>query len=181
STRWDSASRQVNGDWFNVNFNKTISVNTVILDASLSSGDGPAAYTVRAYVNGAWRDVASGENPGGFCIVTFDPVSASQIRVVQTGSKSNYWSIHEFYAGRLDFTDIDEIAADINDFDIRYDGTSVIADTHDAQIEIYGMNGALVNSTVSADGLADVTSLTPGVYIAVAHSQSGKAILKFRR
>ena len=181
STRWDSASRQVNGDWFNVNFNKTISINTVILDAALSSGDGPAAYTVRAYVNGAWRDVASGENPGGFCIVTFDPVSASQIRVVQTGSKSNYWSIHEFYAGRLDFTDIDEIAADINDFDIRYDGTSVIADTHDAQIEIYGMNGALVNSTVSADGLADVTSLTPGVYIAVAHSQSGKAILKFRR
>ncbi|MBD5321709.1 MAG: hypothetical protein HDS01_02940 [Bacteroides sp.] len=181
-TRWDSDSRQTNGDWFNVNFNSTISINTVILDATLSSGDGPAAYIVRAYVDGAWRDVASGENPGGFCIVTFDPVSASQIRVVQTGSKGNYWSIHEFYAGKLALSDIEEIMADRgNDFGIRFDGSSLIAEADNVHIDVYGINGSLVYSSAAADGVADMTGLAKGVYVAIARTATGTAVLKFIR
>lgn len=40
--------------------------------------------------------IASGSSSSG--VITFNTQNARYVRVMQTGSKGNYWSIHEFYA-----------------------------------------------------------------------------------
>ncbi|MDE5749887.1 MAG: discoidin domain-containing protein, partial [Duncaniella sp.] len=95
STRWE-AIRQQPGQWFAVNFNKDLSFNVIIMDSTPSGGgDGPAGYKVEVWKYGAWVEVASGTNGSANCVVVFETQNSNQVRVTQTGTKSNYWSINE--------------------------------------------------------------------------------------
>lgn len=104
STRWDTSASQQNGQWVIVNMQTAQKLNRVILDASKSPNDGPAGYEVYLNTgeNNAWKLVASGSNGSQVQIIAFPTESASQVKVVQTGSKGNYWSIHEFYAANVE-------------------------------------------------------------------------------
>lgn len=125
-TRWDTAASQQNGQWFCVDFGSDKTVNTLILDTMNSAGDGPAGYKVETQQNGAntWTEVASGNNGGAMLIITFDKVQARKIRITQTGSKGNYWSIHELNAGLLELSslasDIEDVATDTRTSDGWY-------------------------------------------------------------
>lgn len=99
NTRWDTAGSQTSGQWFAVDFGSSYTYNTLILDvASSTSSDAPAAYEVYATndMNNLGQAVASGSGSSG--IITFSAQTSRYVVIKQTGSKSNYWSIHEFYA-----------------------------------------------------------------------------------
>lgn len=98
-TRWDTSGGQVYGQWFTVDFGKTYQFNTLILDTATStSSDAPASYEIYVSNDGNnWGSaIASGSSSSG--VITFNTQNARYVRVMQTGSKGNYWSIHEFYA-----------------------------------------------------------------------------------
>ncbi|WP_347995382.1 discoidin domain-containing protein [uncultured Eubacterium sp.] len=98
ATRWDTSGSQTPGQWFMVDFGKTLTYNTIICDVgSSTSSDAPAAYEIYVSSNGTdWGNaIASGTTTNG--IIKVNVQNSKYIRVVQTGSKSNYWSIHEFY------------------------------------------------------------------------------------
>ncbi|MBQ9885851.1 MAG: discoidin domain-containing protein [Lachnospiraceae bacterium] len=97
-TRWDTAGSQQPGQWFAVDFGGNYTFNTLILDLGSSTADGPAGYEIYATndLNNYGSVIASGSGGGG--IIRFDTQNKRYAVVKQTGSKGNYWSIHEFYA-----------------------------------------------------------------------------------
>jgi hypothetical protein len=109
-TRWDTGGSQAPGQWFSVDTRQPVKFNMVILDTSGSPNDEPAAYSV--YVSGDgrnWGDpVAAGASASALLLIDLPVTSARYIRIEQTGSKTNYWSIHEFYLAYVDGGDGDD-------------------------------------------------------------------------
>lgn len=102
-TRWSTVASQTDGQWLQVDMRQPISINTVILDCSNSANDGPAGYQVEvATTEGDWKEVAHGANGGSCTVIMFPTQMAQYVRVTQTGTKSNYWSVHEFYVANSD-------------------------------------------------------------------------------
>ncbi|MDR2148806.1 MAG: discoidin domain-containing protein [Tannerella sp.] len=99
ATRWDTGASQRPGQWFMVNTRQPVKFNTVILDASGSPDDGPAGYELQVSDNGTnWSSaLATGAQQPSVSVISLPETTAQFIRITQTGSKSNYWSIHEFY------------------------------------------------------------------------------------
>ncbi|MNN53359.1 F5/8 type C domain protein [compost metagenome] len=98
STRWDTVSNQVYGQYFQIDMQASQTVNKLVLDASGSSSDFPRGYSVYVSQDGVeWgQPVASGTG-SAVTTVTFPDQTARFIRIVQTGAVARYWSIHEVY------------------------------------------------------------------------------------
>lgn len=79
-------------------------LNRIILDTSKSPNDGPAGYELYLSTGegDTWKLVASGKNAGSVQIISFPAEETSKFKIVQTGTKGNYWSIHELYAACVD-------------------------------------------------------------------------------
>lgn len=71
----------------------------IILDTSKSTGDYPRGYAVYVSNDGSsWGDpIASGVGMPGFFTINFQMTIARYIRILQTGSTGNWWSIDELY------------------------------------------------------------------------------------
>jgi len=98
STRWDTGTQQVPGQWFEVNLGGEYTFNYIILDVGSSTGDTPAQWNIYVSNDGeTWGDpIASGKEGSG--IISFEPQTASYIKIEQNGKKDGlYWSIHEMY------------------------------------------------------------------------------------
>ncbi|HWX21681.1 MAG TPA: DUF5010 domain-containing protein [Candidatus Binatia bacterium] len=100
STRWSTDRSQAPGQWFQVDMRANYTVFQVNLDATASPNDYPRGYQVNLSTDGNnWGSpVAVGNGGGAVTAIQFPAHSARYIRVTQTGSAGNYWSIHEFYA-----------------------------------------------------------------------------------
>ncbi|MDE6418091.1 MAG: discoidin domain-containing protein, partial [Duncaniella sp.] len=180
STRWAAGAQQP-GQWFAVNFNKPLSFNAIIMDSTPSgNNDGPAAYKVEVYKDGAWIEVASGTNGSANCIVLFEPQNSNQVRVTQTGKKTNYWSVHEFYVANLDFSDLDETIVAENNPALRIADGCIVTPA-DCMVEVYTLTGQMVALLPTDGSRADISALAPGIYIAVARTDNGPAVLKFKK
>lgn len=174
STRWSTDATQAPGQWFAVDFGKTITFNTAILDASPSSGDGPIEYNIEIFEpeSEAWREVANGSNAPETLVVTFETCKASKIRINQTGKKTGgYWSIHEFNLANTN------ISSGINDvisespFNLEYlDGNLCISSnsTELITVSIYNINGTLLDTFEANTGINSLETLTPGFYVVKA-------------
>lgn len=174
ATRWDSRGSQTPGQWFQVDFDKPLTFNAAIIDTSGSSNDGAAGYTADVWYDNAWHRVAEGTGAGAVLVTTFPEVTATKIRVNQTGSKSNYWSIHEFNLAHADVTPPTPTAIETvgeSDTTFRFsEGALVIG--HDvpanSAVSVYTFSGALVMSaTVDDTRLVRLDKLSPGLYLAV--------------
>ncbi|MFY0255321.1 glycosyl hydrolase family 28-related protein [Chitinophaga sp. 30R24] len=99
SSRWDTQGSQVNGQNFTVDMKTVNTFHAIVLDASGSPNDSPAGYDVFTSNDGTnWGTaIASGVGNTGMTLISFSDKIGRYIKIVQTGSKSNYWSIHEFY------------------------------------------------------------------------------------
>jgi len=99
ATRWDTQGSQVSGQWFTIDMRTAHTFNEIILDVSGSPSDSPNGYGLYVSNDGVnWGSpIASGQGTDGMTVITFPAVSARYFRIVQTGSKGNYWSIHELY------------------------------------------------------------------------------------
>ncbi len=99
ATRWSTLESQSPGQWFSVDVRTPRRFNKVILDTSESPNDSPAAYAVYISDDGInWGNpIKTGISGASVTIISFEPVYAQYVKVEQTGTKSGYWSIHEFY------------------------------------------------------------------------------------
>lgn len=98
STRWDTSGSQTPGQWFQVNMASTNSFHKLVLDATASPNDYPRSYQVNVSNDAVnWGSpVATGAGSSAITTITFASQTARYIRITQTGSAGNYWSIHEF-------------------------------------------------------------------------------------
>ena len=164
NTRWTTRQRQRDGQYFEVNFNDTITFNRVALDTRQSENDYPREYELQISNDGStWTTVASAEpDASGFTTINFSEQTASHIRIEQLGSDNRYWwSIHELNVigsvnsvDSTDFSDSDDWdlnASETRDLRAAVDGNlgtrwSTIEDQLDGQF--YEIN---FNSTKSFD------------------------------
>lgn len=184
SSRWDTSSSQVGNEWFEVDFNSMLTFNMVILDSSASgANDGPAGYKVEAYTTNGWQELAIGEKGGSMCMVTFDKCTASKVRVSQTGAKSNYWSINEFFVANVTMPVISEVE-DIICYETKMiikNDQLIASDENIDILEVFDINGRLIYLEEDFEGIMDISQLESGVYVAIAKSAKGISILKFAK
>jgi len=98
TTRWSTGAAQTNGQWFQVDMTSAKTFSQIVMDSGTSTGDYPRGYQVFVSNDGTnWGSaIATGSGTGQVVTVTFATQSARYIKVVQTGSVGNWWSIHEF-------------------------------------------------------------------------------------
>ena len=108
ATRFSSGVAQANGQWFQVNMGSAQSFNRIDMDSGSSTGDYARSFDVFVSNDGtSWGSrVANGTGSAQLVSLTFADQFAKYVRVVQTGSAGNWWSIHEFnvYNSKLDRT-----------------------------------------------------------------------------
>ncbi|WP_405770740.1 discoidin domain-containing protein [Streptomyces sp. NBC_00080] len=95
-TRWTTGTSQQPGQWFTVNLGAGTSVSKVLLDAGpTSAGDRPTSYEVWGSTdNTNWSKYASGTGSGRITTASFYATQYVQyLKIVQTGTSSNWWSI----------------------------------------------------------------------------------------
>lgn len=97
STRWSTGAAQTGGEWFQVDMGSNQTFNQIVLDSgSGSTGDYPRGYTVQVSNDGtSWTQIASGQGTNEQLPINFTAVSARYIKITQTGTSGNWWSIGE--------------------------------------------------------------------------------------
>lgn len=97
TTRWSSGAAQANGQWFQLDMLSARTFCKLTLDAATSTGDYPRGYQVFVSNDGTnWGSaVASGSGTAQLVTINFATQTARFIRIVQTGSVGNWWSLHE--------------------------------------------------------------------------------------
>ncbi|HEY9046106.1 MAG TPA: discoidin domain-containing protein, partial [Ohtaekwangia sp.] len=100
TTRWYTGGPQSSGQWFTINFGKPEKIEQILLDVKASPGDSPQKYQLYVSDNGTdwYGPGVSGSGADIMTIVSFPSTTVQYVRIVQTGSKGNWWSIHEVYA-----------------------------------------------------------------------------------
>lgn len=109
ATRWSTNGPQTPGQYFIANMKTVNTIHQIVLDATQSPNDNPAGYSVYVSTDSStWiGPVASGVGTTGMTLILFPDQVGRYVKLVQTGSKSNYWSIHEFYVwGTVDSTQV---------------------------------------------------------------------------
>ena len=99
STRWSTGVPQADSNqWFQVNMLSPQTFARIVMDSGSSSGDFAHQYQVLVSNDGtSWSGpVATGKGTSQVVTVDFPTQKAQYIRVYQTGSATNWWSIHEF-------------------------------------------------------------------------------------
>lgn len=99
-TRWATGTSQVNGQWFQVDMGAPRTIGQVTIQTrDWERWDYPRGFQLQVSTNGStWTTVASGPGFGWKRPITFDTVTARYLRVVQTGSAPEWWSIGELTA-----------------------------------------------------------------------------------
>jgi beta-glucosidase-like glycosyl hydrolase len=98
STRWSSGTPMAPGQWVTVDMSAVQSIDQITMDAGPSTGDYARGYEVYLSTDGStWGSpVATGTGTGPLITASFSTQSARYIKVMQTGSAPNWWSIAEF-------------------------------------------------------------------------------------
>lgn len=95
-TRWDTLKHQASGEYFQIDLGKTHSLEAVELDNTLSPYDYPRGYELYVSDDASnWRRIASGKGKLEKTKIGFSKVNARYVKILQTGSGGNYWSIQE--------------------------------------------------------------------------------------
>lgn len=95
-TRWDTGKHQASGEYLQVDLGKEHSIEAVEMDYTLSSYDYPRGYELYVSDNASnWKRIASGKGKLEKTRIEFAKVNARYIKILQTGSGGNYWSIQE--------------------------------------------------------------------------------------
>jgi beta-galactosidase len=103
-TRWSSNGAQKPGMYYGLDLGGVHRITRVVWDTSASVNDYPRGVDVQVSSdNSTWTTVLSVANTtpdvaGGVLVLSFDPVDARYLKIVDTGSTAtNYLSLHEIY------------------------------------------------------------------------------------
>ena len=96
-TRWVTGQAQKPGQTFTVNMGAKAFFSQIALDAGTFNGDYPHGYQVAVSNDGAtWgASIASAVGTTQLITVSFAQQNAQYIRITQTGTASNWWSLAE--------------------------------------------------------------------------------------
>jgi len=175
STRWDTSASQQAGQWVMVDMGAAQKLNRIILDTSKSPNDGPAGYELYLSTGegDTWKLVASGKNAGSVQIISFPAEETSKFKIVQTGTKGNYWSIHELYAACVDdpstgiLPDASSSAAEM----FYYNGQlswSGLGNDISTRIEIVDLSGRRLLLQDTNANFLELSGMQKGFYIVIA-------------
>ena len=94
STRWSSGQAQASGQYLQIDLGATKAFREVAIDSGGNLGDYARGWQLSASDNGTdWRTVASGAGSGQLTTVDLPPAHARYLRITNTGSAGNWWSI----------------------------------------------------------------------------------------
>ena len=131
ATRWSSGTAMAPGQFVTVDMGAARSVGEITMDSAGSSGDYARGYEVYLSTDGSsWNaPVATGNGSGALLDITFTARTTRYIKVIQTGSVGNWWSIAEFnaYSGAA--------------ADPAATGMATMMTAYDASSGIIGVNG----------------------------------------
>ncbi|WP_364144492.1 discoidin domain-containing protein [Paenibacillus sp. LPE1-1-1.1] len=98
ATRWTNGTAQTSGQSFQIDMAAARTFNKISIDAGPSSGDQPRGYSIYVSNDGVnWGSPISTGTGIGQDVQVFVPTqTARYMKVIQTGSASNWWSIAEF-------------------------------------------------------------------------------------
>lgn len=97
ATSWSSGQAMAGGEWYRIDMgsNKTVAMVTVQTPAG-STWDYPRGFDLQTSVDGVtWTTGATGIAYGWKRPISITPTSARYIRITQTGSAPQWWSIDE--------------------------------------------------------------------------------------
>jgi RHS repeat-associated protein len=96
-TRWDTGTPQANQQWFQLDMLSPQTFNQITLNSDGNTSDYPRGYQVFVSNNPSsfGNPVATGTGSAAMVSIGFPAQTGRYIRVVQTGSASNWWSIAE--------------------------------------------------------------------------------------
>ncbi|MCD1259538.1 discoidin domain-containing protein [Paenibacillus athensensis] len=97
STRWTTGKNMAAGQSIVVDMTATRTFNRVVMDSTGSNNDYARGYEIYVSADGVnWGSaVASGTGTGPVVAADFTMQSARYLKVVQTGTASNWWSVRE--------------------------------------------------------------------------------------
>jgi glucosylceramidase len=94
STVWQSKAAQAPGQWVQVDLGKTQTFRQVALDSGGNLGDYAHGQSVAVSNDGSsWRTVSDGTSRSQLTTINLPPTRARYIRITQTGSSGNWWSL----------------------------------------------------------------------------------------
>jgi glucosylceramidase len=96
TTRWTTGAAQQPGQSLTVDLGRAQLVRRVVLDTGADTGDFPRGYTLSVSRDGrSWSDVASGTGSGQLTTIDIRPTVAPYLRITQTASAPQWWSVAE--------------------------------------------------------------------------------------
>lgn len=96
NTRYSSGTGQYNGMWIQVDMGQPETFNEITLNSGPSTGDyAPSADVYVSNDASTWTKVGAVVGNGPLEVVSFPTQTARYIKVVNTGSSGNWWSIAE--------------------------------------------------------------------------------------
>jgi lysophospholipase L1-like esterase len=100
ATRWSTGTAMVPGQFVTVDMGAAHSIGEITMDSGGSTGDYARGYQVYVSTDGStWGNpVATGSGTGALVDVTFAAHTGRYLKITQTGSAGNWWSIAEFNA-----------------------------------------------------------------------------------
>ena len=95
TTRWTSGAAQQPGQWLQVDLGRSQRVRRVVLDTGVDAGDFPRGYALYTSRDGShWNEpVATGAGQGQLTTIDIAATEARFLRVVQTATAPQWWSI----------------------------------------------------------------------------------------
>ena len=178
STRWDSNGSQQAGQWFTINFGKPEKLEQILLDVAASPNDSPQKYEFYVSDNGTdWYGPAlSGAGADVMTILSFPSATVQYVRIIQTGTKGNYWSIHELNAfGDESAISVSSLSFDTNKISLAIGDTEQLNPTilpdDAANQTIFWKSSNPAVATVDALGV--VTGKSDGTAVITAVTMDG--------
>jgi glucosylceramidase len=94
TTRWSTGAAQQPGQTLTVDLGRSRTFRRVVLDTGADTGDYPRGYALSTSRDGThWSDPVTGAGGGQLTVIDVGATRARFVRVVQTGSAPQWWSV----------------------------------------------------------------------------------------
>jgi glucosylceramidase len=94
STRWSTGAAQQPGQTLTADLGSARSFRRVVLDTGADTGDYPRGYALSTSTDGThWSGDVTGAGSGQLTTIDLPATSARYVRIVQTGSAPQWWSV----------------------------------------------------------------------------------------
>jgi hypothetical protein len=166
-TRWNTGVGQANGQWYQFDMRAPQTFNLITLNADGNTSDYPRAYQVLVSTDSTnWGSpVATGSGSSSMVSIAFATQTARYVRIVQTGSSSNWWSIAELNVYGPSVPRTDKVPWGDAPISVKASKDQVTGEEHPGEV-------TLPQPTIF--------SIPDYIYVRTGNSGNGQTEMKFR-